>query len=310
VGESWVFHDPETLVRTDMVTPENAAPDGKTVKPGAFFDQDFLKTAVIPLRTVVPRMGSLGGWHAWAARVGAVGFFGTIVAAVGLGLARRRRWEAPAQGSADAGRIRAGVLGTSLASYALMMLACLWFWNRVPEQYFMIAAWGWPLLAGLLVDWMRTEPARNALALALVGTCLVMGIGHAFGLSREDTRGGVRTAVREGGPDALYTCVLWQPPWYADALPLEVYAPGVDSCEPRDVPRASAPGGKRRVVVTTRSEDHGPMLGRDLRRWKTIYDGRELVKSIQVDESTWVHVFEPRDAVARSPGADVPALRE
>lgn len=293
IDESWIFEDPGALVRTDMVTPNNAAPDGKSVAEGTFFDQDLLKVAVVPLRTVVPRMGSLGGGAAWGARAGALVFFGTVAALLWRLLRAPRRAQ-PARGEPA---IVWGVLATSATAYALTILVCMWIWDRVPEQYFMIAAWGWPLLAGLLVDRLPDGRARRRAALALVLSCLVMGTSHALGASREDTRAGVRSALREGGPEALYTCVLWQPPWYSDRLPLQVYAPLAASCEPKEVPRATDSGGARRVVVTTRF----PTWGKDPARWSTIRAGRELVKTVQVDHVTWVHVLDPTPAKGRGP---------
>ena len=46
---------------------------------------------------------------------------------------------------------RTRVLGTallaSLASFGLTTLLCVAVWQRVPMQYYVVAAWGWPRLS-------------------------------------------------------------------------------------------------------------------------------------------------------------------
>jgi hypothetical protein len=149
----------------------------------------------------------------------------------------------------------------------------------------MVAAWGWPIAAGVVLTGFRSQRVRAWVALLLAGSCLVMGTSHALGASREDTREGVRVALAEGGEDALYTGVLFHPPWYAHKTPFDVYAPEVASVEYARVPRDAG-----RVVVVTRRNTY--VLLRDY--FRMIEEGRELVKTIQVDERTFVHVFDPK----------------
>lgn len=298
VDESWLLEDPASLIRTDKATEDLALPAGETVAPSDLLDVDRTKLLEALPRLVVPRLASLGEPLASVARPAAALLFATLLAgALRYLLALARREDVPRS------RVFFGVHATWLLALGLTLWACLYFWNRLTEQYFVIGAWGLALSAGVFVDGFARRRSKRLYALALGASLLVVGTAHALGASREDTRGGVRLAVREGGPDALYTAALWQPPWYSERIVFDVYAPEVDALEPWDVPRVDEPGGRRPLYVVTRGRMWGPRPRR-YKLWVTIVPGREMVRELRVDAETWVHEFLPAEAPAPPPPGD------
>lgn len=286
--ESWIFTDPGVMFRPD--DPEDFVAETAPAEiHGGFFEQDFTKAAAVVPRTFVPMLGSLGPTAGKVAFVAAGAFFGLVTLAfLRLALAFGRGEERQLLMLRNPALV--GTLGAGIVAYTLTLFVCLFAWRRVPEQYFVVGAWLWPFFAAVLVDAFASRPGRRGVAAAFVALSLVLGVCHAWGTSREDMRAGIELALREGrGRDALYTCLLWQPDHYSDVTPLEIYAPDVPAVEPRDVP----PGSPTVIVITRKVNLDG---------WRSqeeklipIRDGRELVKSVQIDEATWVHVFEPAD---------------
>jgi len=269
--ERWILTDPGKLWRREHLDTTQA-PGPRTEQRG-LLDQDFTRAAVILPRSYVPMIGSLGGVPAGAARVAAVAFF--ALAAAGL-VALVRRGRGPPSSALG------GILAAAGLAYALLLVACLLVWRRVPDQYFVVGAWGWMLLVGACVD--AFARARAAFAGLMCAASLALGASHVAGAPREDVRSAVETAVSMTEEGHTLTAVLWQPPWYPDRLPFDVYARGVEAREPGEVPVAE--GG---VVVLARSAPPGRLP----EKWRAILEGRRVVREIRIDAAMSVYLLEP-----------------
>ena len=121
---------------------------------------------------------------------------------------------------------------------------------------------------------------------------------HALGAPRENTKEGVRAALRAGeSRGALNTAVLWQPAFFPHALPFRYSLPAfhdsdVDFREPNEIPVGDAPGKRAVVVVTSKTEPVGPRAYPGL--WDSIRRGRRLADTLPIDAATRVYVYEPR----------------
>jgi hypothetical protein len=269
---------PEASARVDPGFPHE---DEVRLQPA-----DFLKAATTPLRTQIPMIATLGRPIALPAEVAAEAFFAIVLVGFGILLAALSRGRDP-----PGGRRLWAPIAACAVMYLLGIVLCLALWKGFPGQYYIIGAWAWPLVCAALVDAVERPGLRAGWTTALVLAGLASGTLHVSGNSRENMRGAVGTAVEAGEPiGAIYTAVLWQPLWYPHALPFQVYAPGVATCEPGEVPPAI--GGERRpVVVVTRDvavKGDRSMPG----AWGTIRKGRHIVRDLWVDQTIRVVVFE------------------
>ncbi|MFN0006587.1 MAG: hypothetical protein ACKVXR_01665 [Planctomycetota bacterium] len=283
--ERWLLSDPGKLWRPEVMRLKSPKPEIATesrLRPA-----DLLKAATMPLRTHVPMISTLGRPVSGPAQLAAVSFFALALAGVGFllfGLARGR--------SPPGGRKLWAVIAAGGLTYLACIVLCLSLWKGFPAQYFTIGAWVLPLLGAALVDSIAWPRVRSIFAGALVLASLASGSCHVLGQSRENMRGAVGTAIELGRPvGAIYTAVLWQPTWYPHALPFEFYAPEVERFEPTQVPPAGD-GEKRPVVVITRHVSLSGKMGMP-EEWKSIRKGRRVTKTVWIDQSIGVVVFEP-----------------
>jgi hypothetical protein len=283
--ERWLVTDPGKMWRVEHL--DSAAGPGPRAPSPPLRSDDLVKAATIPLRTYAPMLSSLGRPVATSAQVGAAVFFALVLAGGAGLLAGLRRGRSLPGGARLAAPIGAGAI-----AYLVGTVMCLAVWRRVPAQYFVVGAWIWPLGCAALVDAIERVRLREVYAGLLLAASLAIGVSHVLGASRENMRGAVETAVKTGREEgAILTAILWQPPWYPHALPYLVYAPGVEACEPQDVPPAGA-AERRPVVVITRNvafagENSLPI------EWRTIREGRRFARSLWIDNSIEVAVFEP-----------------
>jgi hypothetical protein len=280
--ERWLLTDPGRLWRSEKLdTPEGTNPTNYLGK--GVLKQD-LRPAVLALpRLYVPMMASLGPEVARVVQTAAAVFFGAVAAGLltlARGLARGARAARPA--------FRPtlwGVLAAGAAAYGIVLFLCVYFWRRVPLQYFVVAAWAWPLAAAALVDAPAGRRGRAALAAVLVASSAVLGLGHELGRSREDLRAAVKLALEESDRrGALRTAMLWQPEWYPHLLPFMAYAPDAGAIPPKEIPRADGPDAKPVIVVSRRKLPYD---------WEAIEGGRYLARTWQIDAATFVFLYEP-----------------
>jgi len=282
--ERWILTEPGK-----MWLPEGARVEGTYTRPkneARLRPGDLLKAATMPLRTQVPMISTLGPPVSAPAELAAEVFFVLALAGFGFllfGLARGR--------SPPGGRRLWAVIAGGGATYVVCTAMCLWMWRGFPGQYYVIGAWILPLLGAALVDSIEASRYRSLFATALLLASLASGTCHVLGASRENMRGAVGTAIEVGRPiGAIYTALLWQPTWYPHALPYQVYAPEVQSCEPEEVPPA-VDGERRPVVVVTRNVYLTGELSMPA-KWLSIRKGRKLSQDLWIDHTIRVAVFE------------------
>lgn len=282
--ERWLLTDPGKMWRPEAAKPESPYPRPENevrLRPS-----DLLKAATMPLRTQVPMISTLGRPVSLPAEFAAENFFGIVLVGFGFLLSGIARGRSP-----PGGRRLWSVIAAGGGTYLVCIAMCLTLWKGFPGQYYVIGAWVLPLLGAALVDSIEGPRFKAWYAGALLVTSLATGTCHVLGEARENMRGAVGTAVEIGRPiGAIYTAVLWQPTWYPHALPYEIYAPGVESCEPDEVPPA-VDGEKRPVVVITR---HVSLTG-DMSmpvEWLSIRKGRRIAQNLWIDQAMRVVVFE------------------
>jgi hypothetical protein len=235
-----------------------------------------------PVQTLVPRIDSLRGSSAWLARSGFVGLLvGLAVLVVGA-LAWRREGRRP-------GAELVGAVCVAALASVLLAIACVKLKNRLPLQYFALAAWAWPLVCGALVDGLPARRRTLAACVLLVASATA-GLGQALGAPREDLRGAVRLAVEKAtASDAWLTAVLWQPEGYAHTTLFRVYAPEANVVEPQEVPGVLEEGGQRPVVIVTRK---APDTGfTNWPEWSPIQQGRKRIDATHLGEGISVYVW-------------------
>lgn len=282
--ERWLLTDPGKMWRPEAARPESPHPRPENevrLRP-----DDLLKAATMPLRTQVPMISTLGPPVSVPAELAAEVFFGLALVGFGVllyGIARGR--------SPPGGRKLWAVIAAGGATYLACTALCLALWKGFPGQYYVIGAWVLPLLGAALVDSIEVSRFKSMFATALLVASLATGTCHVLGNARENMRGAVGTAVEVGRPiGAIYTAILWQPTWYPHALPFQVYAPEVESCEPSEVPPA-VDGERRPVVVITRQVSLTGETSMPV-EWLSIRKGRRIARNLRIDQSIRVVVFE------------------
>lgn len=282
--EGWLFSDPEQILPPSERGAQEAAPE----TPALPADVTWKAALVLP-RTLVPAMGLLGPSVAPTTKLATSILFSLIILGLFNNLWRYRR------GTVDGNKALYAALLASGAGFAVTTALCVVLWRRVPMQYFVVASWGWPLLVGLLVQ--AAARRRGRAAAAVIGVTLLCGVCQVLGAPREDTEGGVRAALARGSTrDAIYTAVLWQPPWYPHTLPW-TYSTGdlrglpLDVREPHDVPDGDQ-SSRAVVVVTRKARPQGMHVQAGV--WDSIRRHRRLVEIVVIDGSTRVYVYEPR----------------
>ncbi len=278
----WLFDDPSVLIRDEKDEGARdermpAAEEAEQAPELAGFSRQ--KLAQVPVQTLVPRMGSLGGLPGWMARVSFGGLL--VLGAFSLLCAVRGRRAPP--------RELLGPLTAALVTSLLLAWVCVQYVNRIPLQYFVLSAWAWPLVFGALIDGVPAK--RRALAAALLlAAGFLGGLGHALGAPREDLSGAVRHAVAEAeAKDAWLTAVLWQPNSFAHSTPYWVYAEDSDYVEPDEVPPVDGEGGRRPIVIVTRNApDRGAT---NFEKWAPLRRGRERLTVTHFDGAISVYVY-------------------
>jgi hypothetical protein len=282
--ERWLLTDPGKMWRPEAAKPESPypRPENETrLRPS-----DLLKAATMPLRTQVPMVSTLGRPVSAVAELAAEVFFGLALVGFGFLLSGIARGRAP-----PGGRRLWAVIAAAGGTYLVCTAMCLALWRGFPGQYYVIGAWVLPLLGGALVDSVEVPKFRSIFAAALLVASLATGVCHVLGKPRENMRGAVGTAVEVGRPiGAIYTAVLWQPTWYPHALPYQIYAPDVPSCEPSEVPPAEN-GEKRPVVVITRQVSLTGEMSMPM-EWMSIRKGRRVSQNLWIDQGIRVVVYE------------------
>lgn len=280
--EDWVFRDPAQILAWPGVPSRGLS---------RVWEQNLQKAAEAPVRTLVPMIASLGPPCAAPMRIAVVFFFGAI--GVGLLPLAGRVWKRTTP--AGSGAVWSALLAGAVA-FLVVSALCLFVWKRVPLQYFVVAAWAWPMLVGMGVQCVASARlARLSTAIVLLAG-MAAGACHVLGASRENTEAGVAAAVRAGRDrNALHTALLWQQDWYPHTLPYRYGAGGgrdapLDIREPQEIPAGDAPGGDRPVIAVTRWTEPERYAFHEL--WAPIRQGRRLAQTIQVDAATRVYVFE------------------
>lgn len=280
--ESWIYEDPGVMTRDEQVTDEQgdqpAADDGKS------FQELAPDLAATPLRMAAPSSDQLGDVQGKVVLGGAGLLALTLAFAFFLSLKRTTN------GTAVNRTYFGGVLAAVL-SMTLMGLACAKLWERIPIQYFALAAWGWPLVIAGLVHGASRRGKEALVLFTAVAALLAMGSGHAYGKPREDLRAGV-AKIRElldDGP-AITTSILRQPHWYHNRSIYLAYAPDLETIEPEDVPPPGPDVPSRVLVVTRNASPNHPGSRKEL--WASVSKGRELVETIIVDRATVVFVYD------------------
>lgn len=283
--ERWLLSDPGKMWRPEIARP--SSDHRETVGEARLRPADLLKAATMPLRTYAPMISSLGRPMSELAEPAARSFFALALVGFGFLLSGIARGRSP-----PGGRKLWAVIAAGGVTYLACVALCLSMWRGFPGQYFMIGAWVLPLLGAALVDSVETTRVRAIFASALVLASLALGTCHVLGESRENMRGAVGSALEIGRPiGAMYTAVLWQPTWYPHALPFEVYAPEVESYEPKEIPPAG-PAERRPVVAITRHVSLSGMMSMP-EEWRTIRQGRRVVDTVWIDQSIGLIVLVP-----------------
>jgi len=281
--ESWVFEDPGVMTRDERVTDANGETAQKPVIPLSELGPDLAAT---PLRMAVPSFGQLGDIPGKVVMGGAGLLALTLLFAFVVSL------KSSTSGVA-ANRTYFGGVFAAVFSMVIMGTACWRIWERVPIQYFALAAWGWPLLIGGLVHGASRRGKGDLVLMATVAALLLMGAGHAYGKSREDLRAGV-AKIRElldAGP-AVTTSILRQPDWYHHRSIYLAYARDLTTVEPTDVPPPGDDVPSKVLVVTRNASPNQP--GSPPEVWAAVSKGRKLVETIVVDRATVVFVYDVR----------------
>jgi hypothetical protein len=163
----------------------------------------------------------------------------------------------------------------------------------VPLQYFVLMAWAWPLLLGLLIHEAARRPVGRILMPALLATTLILGTAHALGDSREDFRAGVAAARALGKEyDAVYTAILRQPLHYSHGVAYQVYAPDLQDYDPESVPSTGMDWPNCVIVLTRSSGPDDPSSWGHL--WRQIEAGRTLIRTVRIDSSVRIFVYKVR----------------
>lgn len=291
--ESWIFEDPGLITRNEDVagTPD---PGLGQLVAAAFPELRGDLLSIVP-RMAVPSIGGLGAEAGpWALR-GAALLGGALVLGIVLVLLRGgpARAAAPRPGTGD---VVAGALVSALAAFLVVLAACVVLWQRIPLQYFAVAAWSLPLFAGVVADRLPGSVSGNALAFLMAAGSAVAGAAHAGGTPREDLAGAVDAARREAeARGGIATAVLWQPETYAQCTLFRAYAPGFSCVEPSAIGPSGGPG-ERPVVVVVRSARAHSSLEEEWKRsdlWGRIPEGRRRIHEIRIDPRIVVYVLGP-----------------
>ncbi|MFT7617375.1 MAG: hypothetical protein ACI97A_001011 [Planctomycetota bacterium] len=273
--ESWIFSDPEALVRSDQVKQvEMAEPEDL---PG--FGELKEEVLLAFPRAFSPSMNSLGGSSKYVVMVGT----GLALAVIGFGLLsmlRRIKISGQFFGAASCGLFTMSIIG----------LLCVQFWHRIPIQYFAIGAWMWAFLAAIAIDGLRTNKMRSmALTVLLIGLVLA-ATGEVSGEPRENLESAVRQAVDLAKEEnAHLTCLMRQPKQYTNTEVFRVYHKSAAAIEPTDVPEDDG----RSVVVMTRRVSLEAKEG-EVEFEDSIRKKRKLKRSIVVGRAIKIYLFESR----------------
>ncbi|MCB9830857.1 MAG: glycosyltransferase family 39 protein [Planctomycetes bacterium] len=238
--ESWMYRDPEVLLRDERQDPSAAEHSAVPEKIEATFGYHAADLRDLPARCFAPGLSSLGKGGFWLAGGG----LGLVAILLILGLPQALFLRGRRSGLAAW-----GLVGSGLVAIAITAVLCVKIWNRLPIQYFATGAFFWAGLAGIAVQGFAPGRWRRAASVLVVLAALLAGLGEAIGLPREDLEGAARAAVELARKeDAHLSAILRQPGHYASVEVYRVYAPEVPRLEPAAVPRDG-----RKVVVLTRS---------------------------------------------------------
>ncbi|MBI5431320.1 MAG: glycosyltransferase family 39 protein [Planctomycetes bacterium] len=245
----------------------------------------------VPIRLVEPYMGSLGSPWSWLAMLGFASFVLACCALVWFAWRARRERTEPRKDP-----LLTAALVYGAVQFAIITALSIRSWDRVPLQYYVGMSWVIPFVLAAWLASVRVDGVRRALGLALGAATLMMSIALAGGESREPYREAVAVA-REWGrslaasfPDhpPVYTSVLAQPSGVFDhKLPFLAYGADLGAVEPEEVPTATQGDFQRPVIVIRRA------LALEHPKWKTITEGRKLVREERLHDRVWVYVFAP-----------------
>lgn len=273
--ESWLFNDPEALVRSDQVKKSEV----EVPEDLAGFSELKGELLLAFPRGLSPSMNSLGGYSKHLVLVGT----GLSLLGIALGILcmlRRRRVEWNGLGPILCGFVAMALIG----------FLCVKFWHRIPIQYFALGAWAWAPLAGLSIEGFASEKGRRfALAVLLFGLA-VSAVGEVNGQPRENLSHAILMASDLAkDEDAHLTAIMRQPPQYTNTELFRVYLPSAAVVEPDAIP---IDDGRSVVVVTRRTSLD--LTGDKGSTSDPIRAKRQLKRRIVVDRAITIYLFEAR----------------